>query len=448
MYQAYLVGVPDAPNKDMVESLIRMSRRGRRGQADADQKKLDATRGAGIDVEKNKAEDARKAKGARPRRRGTAQVEVCGASTTRRRTTGTGSHVDDFHGVLGAVGSGVGGVLRGRGARCAALVRRAECGDTTVTRLRRSSIRAAPTAIRQTRRDVLQLVMIRGGAALAASAHDLRDRPRQLERPRAQAAGGQHAAFDRNGGALAKFLVIALLVALAVRGAVSTRRTSVTARARSIRTATAPLTSRRASRTPVTRAIAPWSPPTADWSSRSGGPISGASRRSAPARRTAASELSLRRADRLCQASFNVASAVSTSNTSVQVMFDGPPDSQLAMDLANYTIQGAERCSSAALALGQHRHADHLAAERDDVHGHGRKRHARRRSHRARRGDSCGVRRPCRVRRHRGELHRRRPAGRQLRRAARDVESATTLAKRRIPGLPRRAGRPWSPAAR
>ncbi|HSN28676.1 MAG TPA: hypothetical protein VLT45_20460, partial [Kofleriaceae bacterium] len=42
----------------------------------------------------------------------------------------------------------------------------------------------------------------------------------------------------------------------------------------------------------------------------------------------------------LCQASFNVASARSTSNTSVEVTFDGTPDSASATALANYSISG------------------------------------------------------------------------------------------------------------
>jgi predicted RNA-binding protein with TRAM domain len=45
-------------------------------------------------------------------------------------------------------------------------------------------------------------------------------------------------------------------------------------------------------------------------------------------------------ADGLCQASFNVASAHSTSNTSVDVMFDGPPDPVAAVDPASYAISG------------------------------------------------------------------------------------------------------------
>ena len=44
--------------------------------------------------------------------------------------------------------------------------------------------------------------------------------------------------------------------------------------------------------------------------------------------------------DKLCQASFNVASARSTSNTTVEVTFDGPPDPAAATTLANYTISG------------------------------------------------------------------------------------------------------------
>jgi len=55
-------------------------------------------------------------------------------------------------------------------------------------------------------------------------------------------------------------------------------------------------------------------------------------------------------ANNLCQASFNVASAVSTSNTSVQVMFDGPPDSALALDIANYTISGLSLIGSPTLS--------------------------------------------------------------------------------------------------
>jgi hypothetical protein len=45
-------------------------------------------------------------------------------------------------------------------------------------------------------------------------------------------------------------------------------------------------------------------------------------------------------ADHLCQASFNVAGAQSIGNTSVEVMFDAPPDPALAIDPANYAISG------------------------------------------------------------------------------------------------------------
>src|SRR5689334_7027375 len=41
-----------------------------------------------------------------------------------------------------------------------------------------------------------------------------------------------------------------------------------------------------------------------------------------------------------CQASFNVVSAASASNTSISITFDSPPDAATATDLANYTVDG------------------------------------------------------------------------------------------------------------
>jgi tetratricopeptide (TPR) repeat protein len=65
MYQAYLVGVPDASNKEMVESLINESKTAIAEQQNRDQEKVkinadvEKTR---LDTEKKKAEEARKAK--------------------------------------------------------------------------------------------------------------------------------------------------------------------------------------------------------------------------------------------------------------------------------------------------------------------------------------------------------------------------------------------------
>jgi tetratricopeptide (TPR) repeat protein len=65
MYQSYLVGVPDASNKDMVQSLIEESKKGLADQHARDQEKAQLAakvEGQRLETEKTKADDARKAK--------------------------------------------------------------------------------------------------------------------------------------------------------------------------------------------------------------------------------------------------------------------------------------------------------------------------------------------------------------------------------------------------
>jgi len=51
-----------------------------------------------------------------------------------------------------------------------------------------------------------------------------------------------------------------------------------------------------------------------------------------------------------CQASFNVASAASASNTSISITFDSPPDAATATDIANYTVDGLALSGTPTLA--------------------------------------------------------------------------------------------------
>ena len=54
--------------------------------------------------------------------------------------------------------------------------------------------------------------------------------------------------------------------------------------------------------------------------------------------------------DKLCQASFNVASARSTSNTTVDVTFDAPPDAATADTLSSYSISGLSLVGAPSLS--------------------------------------------------------------------------------------------------
>ena len=199
MYQNYLVGVPDASNKDVVESLIgeAKDRQAEEDKRIAEQKKIDADLEAQrIDAEQKKAEDARKAKEAEAR----AAEEQRQAEVLRIRAREgdvqppPGAQVDDRDG----------GARRAR-HRC----RRRTSPSTSATRSRSSTRSSAATRRRSCRRRRLATCrserddgqrdatlatsfMIGGGAVLAVSAIIFAIDPGNVERPRAQVAVTPH----------------------------------------------------------------------------------------------------------------------------------------------------------------------------------------------------------------------------------------------------------------
>ncbi len=194
MYQNYLVGVPDAANKDVVESLIKEAkdRQAEEQARAAAQAKLDADLEARrIEADKKKAEDARKAKEAEAR----AAEEQRQAEALRIKHE---QETYDRHpsrkwmvatAVLGAAGLGAGGYF--------AVAERDEqqkfdaqkCGDAT------QILSAAQLATCRTERDdgqrdatLATSFLIGGGAVVAVAAIIFAIDPGNVERPRAQVA--------------------------------------------------------------------------------------------------------------------------------------------------------------------------------------------------------------------------------------------------------------------
>jgi len=194
MYQNYLVGVPDAANKDVVDSLINEAR-DRQAEEDrkaADQAKLDAdVEKKRLDTEKQKAEDARKAK----------EAEARAAEERRKEDIARMEHEKEIYNrhparkwmiataALGAAGMGVGGYFGVQARDLQQKFDGAECGDPS------QLLSAAQLATCRSQRDdgqrdatLATSFMIGGGALLLASAIVFAIDPGNVERPRAQIA--------------------------------------------------------------------------------------------------------------------------------------------------------------------------------------------------------------------------------------------------------------------
>lgn len=198
MYQNYLVGVPDAPNKDVVESLIKEAK-DRQAEEDkrlADQQKMEADLEAKrIAAEQKTAEDARKSKEAEARaaeeRRQAEALRIQHEKETYNRHPSRKWMIATA--VLGAAGIGVGGYFAVDERSAQQNFDAAKCGDST-------QILSAPqiATCRSERDDgqrdatLATSFMIGGGAVLAVSAIIFAIDPGNVERPRAQVAVTPH----------------------------------------------------------------------------------------------------------------------------------------------------------------------------------------------------------------------------------------------------------------
>ena len=195
MYQNYLVGVPDAANKDVVESLIKEAK-DRQAEEDARaaaQAKLDADLEAKrIEADKKKAEDARKSKEAEARtaeeRREAVALRIKHEKETYNRHPSRKWMIATA--VLGAAGIGAGGYFAVDRAR-----RRSRSSTRRSAAMRRRSCRQSQLATCRSERDdgqrdatLATSFMIGGGAVLAVSAIIFAIDPGNVERPRAQVA--------------------------------------------------------------------------------------------------------------------------------------------------------------------------------------------------------------------------------------------------------------------
>ena len=198
MYQNYLVGVPDAPNKDVVDSLIeeaseRQAEEDRRAAAQAKlAADLEAKR---IEAEKKKVEDERKAKEAEAR---TAEERHQAEALRIKHERET----YDQHparawmiatGVVGAAGLGVGGYFAVQERDLQHEFDAAKCGDPA------QLLPADQLATCRQQRDdgqrdatLATSFLIGGGAVVAAAAIVFAIDPGNVERPRAQVAVTPH----------------------------------------------------------------------------------------------------------------------------------------------------------------------------------------------------------------------------------------------------------------
>ncbi|MBV8761725.1 MAG: hypothetical protein JO257_30805 [Deltaproteobacteria bacterium] len=194
MYQNYLVGVPDAPNKDVVESLIKEAKE-RQAEEDAraaTQAKLDADLEAKrIEADKKKAEDARKAKEAEARaaeeRRQAEAMRIKHDKETYNRHPSRKWMIATA--LLGAAGMGAGGYFAVQERDEQQKFDAQKCGDPG------QILSVAQLATCRSERDDGQRdatlstsFLIGGGAVLAVSAIIFAIDPGNLERPHAQVA--------------------------------------------------------------------------------------------------------------------------------------------------------------------------------------------------------------------------------------------------------------------
>ena len=194
MYQNDLVGVPDATNKDVVESLIKEAkdRQAEEEARAAAKAKLDADLEAKrIEADKKKAEDARKTKEAEARaeeeRRQAEAMRIKHDTETYDRHPSRKWMVATA--VLGAAGMGVGGYFAVDERDQQQKFDAQKCGDAS------QILSVAQLAACRSERDAGQRdatlatsFLIGGGAVVAVAAIVFAIDPGNLERPRAQVA--------------------------------------------------------------------------------------------------------------------------------------------------------------------------------------------------------------------------------------------------------------------
>ena len=189
MYQNYLVGVPNAPNKDVVDSLINEAK-DRQAEEDkkvADQAKLAAdVEKKRLDTEKQKADDARRAK----------EAEARAAEERRKAEAQRMQHeqeVYDRHpartwmiatAVLGAGAMGAGGYFGYAARNQQQKFDSLGCGDTT-TLLGAGSLASCKSYKSTGQRDALlaNSLLIGGGAVLAIATIVFAIDPGNVEKP-------------------------------------------------------------------------------------------------------------------------------------------------------------------------------------------------------------------------------------------------------------------------
>ncbi|HUS32064.1 MAG TPA: hypothetical protein VMZ53_26375 [Kofleriaceae bacterium] len=191
MYQAYLVGVPNAPNKDVVESLIAESKKAIDEQVAA-QRKLETDK---LDVEKKKAEEARKAKEAEAAAAAErAKAEQAQIAAERERAKGYNRHPARKFMVVTSV---LGLATVGAGAYFGIQARDAQnnfdnnqCGDPTVPRLQPLIDQCNADKDKGTRDALLSNVLIgSGGAVVLVSALIYALDPGNVEAPKEKRVG-------------------------------------------------------------------------------------------------------------------------------------------------------------------------------------------------------------------------------------------------------------------
>ena len=194
MYQNYLVGVPDAPNKDVVESLIKEAkdRQSEEEARTAAQAKLDADLEAKrIEADKKKAEDARKSKEAEARtaeeRREAVALRIKHEKETYNRHPSRKWMIATA--VLGVAGLGAGGYFAVDERDAQQKFDALKCGDSTQI-LSQAQLVTCRTERDDGQRDatLATSLMIGGGAVVAVSAIIFALDPGNVERPRAQVA--------------------------------------------------------------------------------------------------------------------------------------------------------------------------------------------------------------------------------------------------------------------
>ena len=194
MYQNYLVGVPDAANKDVVESLIKEAK-DRQAEEDARaaaQAKLEADLEAKrIEADKKKAEDARKSKEAEARtaeeRREAVALRIKHDNETYNRHPSRKWMIATA--VLGVAGLGAGGYFAVGERDAQQKFDALKCGDSTQI-LSQTQLATCRTERDDGQRDatLATSLMIGGGAIVAVSAIIFAIDPGNVERPRAQVA--------------------------------------------------------------------------------------------------------------------------------------------------------------------------------------------------------------------------------------------------------------------